>query len=147
MLFNPILAGIKHILENDADTKDVIKGYYEYILITGIRAVPFCLLGSSVRAGTSEEKSYLGDVSGIPSRTWGGEVSIMLLGRAYENVPSRYTAMSDIVDKLQSDAYDALKKDDTLHGTALKSRVDEVRNVIVDEYFGFEIVISIQKIE
>ena len=138
MLFGDVLEGIETILKADANTKDVIKQYRKYIFERGIRATPFCLLGARVRAIPE-----IYDVDG-GLQTWDGDVSIMLLGQSYE-VPSRYQAMIDILDKLQSDAYAALAADTTLGGVLIKSKIDEIINVRIDEYFGFEIKLSIQK--
>lgn len=140
MRFNGVLDGIETILEADADTKDIIKQYRQYVFEKGIRATPFCLLGARVRA--------VPEISDVDDglQTWDGDVSIMLLGQSYE-VPSRYREMIDTLDKLQSDAFAALNKDETLSGSVIESRIDEIRNVRIDEYFGFEIMISIRKNE
>lgn len=142
MLFNTVLDGIETILKADADTKDVIKLYRQYILEHGIRSTPFCLLGARVRAIPE-----IYDVDGS-LQTWDGDVSIMLLGQSYE-VPSRHQEMIDILDKLQSDAYAALAADTTLSGSIVESRIDEIKNtgLIFDMYFGFEIKLSIRKKE
>lgn len=138
MLFGDVLEAIETILKADADTKDVIKQYRKYIFERGIIATPFCLLGARVRA--------IPEIYDVDDglQTWDGDVSIMLLGQSYE-VPSRHQAMIDKLDKLQSDAYAALAADTTLGGVLIKSKIDEIINVRIDEYFGFEIKLSIQK--
>jgi len=138
MLFGDVLEAIETILKADADTKDIIKLYRQYIFERGIRATPFCLLGARVRA--------IPEIHDVDDglQTWDGDISIMLLGQSYE-APSRHQAMIDILDKLQSDAYAALAADTTLGGVLIKSKIDEIVNAKIDEYFGFEIRLSIQK--
>jgi hypothetical protein len=140
MLFNEVLDGIETILKADADTKDVIKEYRQYIVEQGIRATPFCLLGVRVKAIPE-----IYDIDG-KLQTWDGDVSIMLLGQSYD-VPSRHQAMIDTLDKLQSDVYNALITDTTLNNSVIESKIDEVKSTgfVFDIYFGFEIKLSIRK--
>ncbi|RLG34233.1 hypothetical protein DRN97_03030 [Methanosarcinales archaeon] len=141
-MIKSILDGIKHILQNDADTKDVIKSYYYHLPVSGARD-PCCILGYNISFNIDKERSYLN--SSIPGRFWSASVSILLLGRVYERTPSRFEAMIEILDKLQGDAYEALTNDKTLNGTVLKSQPVSIHNIFLDEYYGYEISIEITK--
>lgn len=140
MLFNEILDGIETILKADANTKNIIKEYRQYKYEQGMRATPFCISGIPVEAAPETS-----DVDG-GVQIWDGDVTILLLGQAYD-VPSRQALMRTTLDKLQSDAFKALNADKTLSGSVIESRLDKVRSVRIDEYFGFMIKISILKKE
>jgi len=140
MKFNEVLDGIETILKANVATKDIIKEYRQYKYESGMRATPFCVSGMPVEAapGTSDVDDGV--------QIWDGDVTILLLGQAYD-VPSRHEAMRGILDKLQSDACKALNADKTLSGSVIESRLDKVRSLRIDEYFGFMIKISILKKE
>ena len=132
MKFTSILDGIETILKADNDTKDVIKCYRRYIFESGIRATPFCFI-RKVRV-TFRERNAKGTI-------WDGEVFIDFLGQAYE-IQSRYLEMMDKLDKLQDDAYDAFIANPRLTDSVRTSKVSVSENIVIDEYFGFEIKIA-----
>lgn len=132
MRFKNILDGIETILKADADTKDVIKEYRRYKVEHGIRATPFCFI-RKVRIVYRERNS-----KGI---IWDGEIFVDLLGQAYE-VQSRYLEMMNKLDKLQDDAYDAFTANPRLTDSVRISKVSQSENIVMDEYFGFEIVLA-----
>ena len=132
MKFAPILDGIEAILKADVDTKDVIKEYRRYKLEHGIRATPFCFI-RKVRTVYRERNS-----KGI---IWDGEIFVDFLGQAYE-IQSRYLEMVDKLDKLQDDAYDAFIANPRLTSSVRTSKVSVSENIVIDEYFGFEIKLA-----
>ena len=132
MKFKSVLDGIEAILKADADTKDVIKEYRRYIYESGIRATPFCFI-RKVRL-IYRERNAKGTV-------WDGEVFVDFLGQAYE-IQSRYLEMTETLDKLQDDAYDALIANPQLTASVRTSHVSVAENVGDNEYFGFELKIT-----
>ena len=132
MKFTSILDGIEAILKADGDTGPVIKEYRRYIFERGIRATPFCFL-RKVRVVYRERNS-----KGI---IWDGEIFIDFLGQAYE-IPSRYIEMMNKLDKLQDDAYDAFIANPRMNGAVRTSKVSVSENIVINEYFGFEIKIA-----
>lgn len=132
MKFKQILDAIEAILKADVDTKDIIKEYRRYKVEHGIRATPFCFI-RKVRT-TYRERNAKGTI-------WDGEVFIDFLGQAYE-IQSRYLEMMDKLDKLQDDAYDAFIANPRLTDSVRTSKVSVSENIVIGEYFGFEIKIA-----
>ena len=129
MKFKTLLDGIEVILKADADTKDVIKEYRRYVYESGIRATPFCFF-RKVRL-TYRERNTKGTV-------WDGEVFVDFLGQSYE-VTSQYLEMTEKLDKLQDDAYDAFMANPQLTASVRTSHISVAESVRDNEYFGFEI--------
>ena len=132
MKFKQILDAIEAILKVDNDTKDVIKGYRRYVFERGIRATPFCFF-RKVRV-VFRERNSTGTI-------WDGEIFVDFLGQAYE-IQSRYLEMVNKLDKLQDDAYDAFIANPRMNGAVRTSKVSVSENIVIDEYFGFEIKIA-----
>lgn len=132
MKFKSILDAIEAILKADSDTAPVIKEYRRYVYESGIRAVPFCYI-RKVRL-TYRERNTKGMV-------WSGEVFIDFLGQSYE-IQSRYLKMTEILDKLQDDAYDAFAANPQLTASVRTSHVSVAENVGNNEYFGFELKLA-----
>lgn len=140
MLFDPILDGIKVILEADANTKDVIKLYRKYDRVEqGIYNVPFCMLGADL--DVSIEAVGLSNL-----HIYEGPITILLLGRSYDT-PEQHQTMIDVLDLLQSNVYKALnaKENRKLNNTVIGSLVSRIRYVrISEEYFGFEFTVTVK---
>jgi len=132
MKFASILTGIETILKADVDTKDVIKEYRRYVFERGIRATPFCFI-RKVRTVYRERNSK--------GTVWDGEIFVDFLGQAYE-IQSRHLEMVDVLDKLQDDAYDAFIANPRLADSVRTSKVGVSENIVIDEYFGFELKIA-----
>ena len=132
MKFTSILDGVEAILKVDGDTAGVIKCYRRYIFERGIRATPFCFI-RKVRA-ISRERNSTGTI-------WDGEIFVDFLGQSYE-IQSRYLEMVNKLDKLQDDAYDAFIANPRMNGAVRTSKVSISENIVIDEYFGFEIKIA-----
>lgn len=138
MLFDTILEGIKTILQNDADTKDVIKLYRKYdIMEQGIANTPFAILGPILNADVAAE--YIGSLHRFEV-----PIAIQLLSKTY-NTPARHQAVMDVLDKLQHDVCDAINSNPKLSNTVLDSSIAGLRYIRpTEEYVGYEIEIKIK---
>ena len=132
MKFTAILDGIETILKADGDTAPVIKEYRRFIFESGIRATPFSFI-RKVRVVYRERNA-----KGI---IWDGEIFVDFLGQGYD-IQSRHLEMMNKLDKLQDDAYDAFIANPRLTDSVRTSKVSVSENIVIDEYFGFEIKIA-----
>jgi len=134
MKFKPILDGIETILKADDETKHVIKEYRRFIFEPGIRATPFCLLGRIARSNY-QGRTTLGVI-------WDGEITVTFLGRAYDVPNQKRVEVLEMLDTLQDNAYDVFIAQPKLNGSVRTSHVSEKRPIVINEYFGFEIILS-----
>ena len=144
MLFNTVLDGIKYVLENDETTKDAIKEFYDFYPVAGAPAVPICVLGANIDMAL--------EAAGLSNlHIYEGPVTLWLLGRSYDKTPSRFRAMTDELDTLQSNVYKVLNANENrkLNNTVLGSVISRIHfPVRVDEYIGWEITVDVRtKIE
>lgn len=139
----PIWGGIEKILKEDDLTKDAIKQYEQGIIPGGIHTTPVCLIGR--RTDIPLIATFMGDATGSRPRLDGGTIQIAILGRSYPAL--RKTELTTL-DDIQHNVCLVLDKkaNRTLDGTVGKSRIENMHDITIgDEYFGFELILSIGK--
>lgn len=142
----PVWNAIETILKKDELTKDDIKQYIQGVLESGTYTTPVCLIGRHTEISLAV--MFLGDATGTRPRMERGTVTIAILGRAY---PAQHSTELAILDNIQHNIFTVLNKsaNRSLDDTVTNSRVEGVHNDITigKEYFGFELVLSVKKME
>ena len=138
VLLDGILEGIKTILENNVDTKDVIKVYRKYDIVEKATVkTPLCVIGPVLNAEISIQ-----DIGTL--HNYDLPISIQLLDRAYQ-IPARHQAIMDVLDVLQQDVCEAIAAAPSLSSTVLECSVAGLRYVRPsDEYVGFEVTLAVR---
>lgn len=145
MEFKPILDGIETTIKaSGANLK--IKLYRKYVIEPGAKAVPICLIGSSISAKLNEE--YLPVSGGNNPRLWDFSIGISILSRRYP-LPAQIEAAAGKVDECQAAVFTALNCDTTLNDSVLHSWVETISEITLlnGEYWGHQIMLTGQIFE
>ncbi len=103
-----------------------------------------CIIGR--HADIPLERVYLNDATGSRPRMERGAIIINVLGRAYR-ATDKYDDILIDLDTIQDNVFSVLNENSNLGGTVLTSRLERMYLIQIKDYFGFELVLTIKKME
>jgi hypothetical protein len=146
MLYKPILDAIKAIIVADETANGLIEIYRDYAVEPGVSKTPVCVIGATTKQ--KHGQSYLGDTIGSRPRTWSVLITVLILGRSYPT-QTQLTLEVEKLDAVQAAVFTVLNGNSKLNSTVTQSLIEDIHDITSPggEYFGHEIVISIEKKE